>query len=291
VGIVFDIQKFSVHDGPGIRTTVFLKGCNLRCRWCHNPESFLVRPQLSFDKNLCVECRACEKVCPNQVHLFQDSGHYVDFSKCEGCGRCVEACATKCLILFGKNRSASDILSEVLKDKRYYDSSGGGVTFSGGEPSVQFEFLLELLKKSKEQSLHVCLETNGILSEERCSRLIPFVDLFIVDYKATDSLRHYELTGAGNDTVLHTLELLDESNKPVLLRCPMIPGVNNTPEHFEMIRRLKESHKNIIKAEVMAYHSYGKKKWDSIGYEYKLMELEDVTDLQRKEWQNKVDLI
>lgn len=288
MGIVFDIQKFSVHDGPGIRTTVFLKGCNIRCLWCHNPESFTVLPQLSYSRTKCVSCGACVRVCPTGVHRITAAGHQVDFSRCKACGACIEECPEQCLKIFGREMSAEEVLTEVLKDKVYYESSGGGVTVSGGEPTVQFEFLMELLRLCKEAGLHTCVETNGVVTEEKFREMAALVDLFLLDYKATGSQQHKELTGHTNEKVLENLRYLADIGKAVILRCPVIPGLNDTEEHFQTIREWKHRYPNIDHVEIMAYHSLGKSKWDSLGKDYSLKEMEDVDVALKKQWEEKI---
>lgn len=285
MGIVFDIQKFSVHDGPGIRTTVFLKGCNIRCQWCHNPESFSKKPQLSYENGNCIQCRACENVCPQGVHTFVQNEHLVDFSKCSACGVCAENCMFQALKIFGKEMTSEQVLQEILKDKKYYQTSGGGVTVSGGEPSVQYEFLLEILQKCKDNGIHTCIETNGIMEQDKCRNLSRYTDLFLLDYKATGEELHKALTRAGNKKMLENLEMLDLLGKEVILRCPVIPGLNDKKEHFEAIKHLKEKHRNITKVEIMAYHSLGKFKWDSLGLAYTLSDIKDVSAAKKQEWE------
>lgn len=288
MGVVFDIQKFSMHDGPGIRTTVFLKGCNIRCLWCHNPESFIVAPQLSFNRENCSSCGACIRICPAGVHRMTEEGHQVDFSRCIACGTCIGECPRHCLKIFGKEMSSEEVFEEVKKDNIYYLSSGGGVTISGGEPTVQFEFLMEILRRCKESEIHTCVETNGIVSEHKFQKLAELVDMFLLDYKATGEERHKELTGYTNQDMLHNLAYLASIGKPVLLRCPIIPGINDTEEHFQKIREWRQKYSNIKSVEIMAYHSLGKTKWDSLGKDYKLHEIGDTDATLKKRWEEKV---
>lgn len=288
MGIVFDIQKFSVHDGPGIRTTVFLKGCNLRCIWCHNPESFSTEPQLSFDSGICIGCRKCEEVCPEKVHEFIEGKHIIHFDKCIACGKCVDECLPKALKIIGKEMCVKQVIDEVLSDKIFYDSSGGGVTFSGGEPTLQFDFLLALIDECKKHHIHVCVDTNGIMDQGKRVQLGKVCDLFLVDYKATPTDLHKRLVGVGNSEVLTTLQYFNYINKPVILRCPIIPNINDTKEHFEEIKSIKEKYKNIQDVDIMAYHSTGRRKWTDIGLQYTLNDLESVKPEQKKIWENNI---
>lgn len=284
--IVFDIQKFSTFDGPGIRTSVFLKGCMMRCPWCHNPESLRPEPELSYSGEKCSACRACGAVCPAGVHSL-DPEHRVDFLKCTACGNCISACPQRCLKLFGREMSPREIMTEVLKDKKYYQSSGGGMTVTGGEPTMQFEGLMALLHLAKAESIHCCLETNGVLGEPKLKALLPLVDLFLLDYKATGE-DHKRLTGVEEAPVLNTLSLLHKAGKPVILRCPIIPGLNDTKEHFAVIRRLKSLYSCILQAEIMAYHSSGIHKWNSLGLAYSLKDLPSATPDMKRQWEKEI---
>lgn len=284
-GIVFDIQKFCVQDGPGIRTCVFLKGCMMCCPWCHNPESIKAQIELSYDSRKCIACGACEKVCAYGVHSFSPAGeHAVHHEKCTGCGKCISACPTRCLKLFGKEMTVQEVLQEVCKDKKFFDSSGGGITVTGGEPTYQFAFLKDLLTAAKEAQLHVCLETNGAIPPKRLNALLPYVDLFLFDYKATGSV-HRKLTGVAESVVLQALSRIDAYGTPVILRCPIIQGINDDPAHFAAIRQLKQSHSNILQVDVMAYHASGKHKWELLGLPYSLAHLPSATAEMKATWE------
>ncbi|MDV5169961.1 glycyl-radical enzyme activating protein [Photobacterium rosenbergii] len=268
-GIVFDIQKFSVNDGPGVRTAVFLKGCQMKCVWCHNPESLSVRKQLSFSQQKCVGCRSCEQACPKGVHTFDAAGnHLVDFGNCDACGLCVDACMHDALKIYGKEMTVDQVFAEVIKDKVYFDKSRGGLTLSGGEALKQFDFSLALAKKCKENGLHVCIETNGASKPEHYRAIAPYVDLFLFDYKATGDKTHKALTGLPRRLVDDNLKLLEQINAAVILRCPIIPGYNLSEQHLEAIARLAESMGNIQKVELLPYHNFGKGKAAEIGREY-----------------------
>jgi pyruvate formate lyase activating enzyme len=268
MGIIFDIQRFSVHDGPGIRTTVFFKGCNLHCIWCHNPESFSPEKQLSYKKSACIFCGECIKVCPCNVHFISEKTHTVDFSSCIACGKCTGVCVMNALKIIGCEVSPEEIMRDVLKDKKFYDASGGGLTVSGGEPTFQYEFLVQLLLLAKQNNIHTCIETNGSLPAGKLKDLLPLVDLFLVDYKHWNPQEHHKYTGAELNSVLNSLDLLNTYKKPVILRCPIIPGINDNEIHFKTIMELKRENRNIIEIEQMPYHETGKEKWEQIGLKY-----------------------
>jgi pyruvate formate lyase activating enzyme len=272
-GIVFNIQRFSLHDGPGIRTTVFFKGCNLRCAWCHNPESFRKEPQISIDFNKCNACGKCTLVCPEGVHHIKDGTHTFNAEACKLCGACVEACPVNAISIIGKDYTAQEVINLVKKDRKYYERSGGGVTYSGGEATYQYEFLLQLLILSKQENLHVCLETNGMVTEKHLREISNYVDLFLYDFKHYDDELHMEYTGASNQQILKNLAILNQLAKPVILRCPIIPGINDTSSHFEAIQSLKQKYDNMKQVELMAYHEIGISKWCSLGYDYSLTDI------------------
>lgn len=288
MGMILDIQRFCYHDGPGIRTSVFLKGCSLRCAWCHNPEAFRPEPELLFDKAKCVFCGACVSVCPGKAHRVSLSSHLIDRTKCVACGACVSACPENALSIAGKEMSAEEVLSVVLKDLPYYRESGGGVTFTGGEPSCQPEFLLELAKVSKDKGLHTAVETNGFIPEETLDRLLPLTDLFLIDYKLDtgDEYIRYCLAPPvpedgsaflSEDTLSRTdfpeklertLLRLDSAGKPVWLRLPVIPGVNDTRDHFREAAAFAGRHPSVVHTEIMPYHDFGAAKWHALGLTY-----------------------
>ncbi len=256
-GLVFNIQKFSVNDGPGIRTSVFFKGCNLRCRWCHNPESWSHKPEVMYNSSKCVGCGACQKVCPTGAHPISADGHIFDRAKCTGCGKCTDVCYNGALSLAGRYYTPDEVIAEACEDKLFYAKSGGGVTFSGGEPLMQFDFLMELLKKAKESGLHVCIETAGCCPSERIEATMPYVDLYLYDIKETDPELHREYTGASNELILKNLELLDRAGKDIILRCPIIPGLNDRDEHYRQLGLLADKTEHALRVDIEPYHPLG----------------------------------
>lgn len=279
--MVFDIQKFALHDGPGIRTTVFLKGCPLDCVWCHNPESKKRKAQLGFLKKNCTGCGACQKVCEHGVHEFTSEGHHgIHYERCVQCGRCEKACLHHALKIYGKWMSSEKILDSVMKDRDFFERSGGGLTVSGGEPMMQFEGLLDLLKKAKEKGLHVCVDTSGQAAEDQYRQIAPYVDLFLFDYKITGTQEHKKYTGVDNERILRNLDLLCRNGNHVFLRCPIIPGINDNKEHYRAIAGLSRRYENIDQVNLMMYHDMAKGKSQQIGETY---ELEDLKSIEKAE--------
>lgn len=278
-GQVFDIQRFSLHDGPGIRTTVFLKGCPLRCRWCSNPESWSQKRQISYDPETCIHCLACTEVCPSGAltPASADASEVVEASgkaparlrvrhqRCEASGACLEVCPTGALKLYGRESSVMEVMEEVLRDSSYYEHSGGGLTLSGGEPLQQADFAEALLQSAKDHGLHTCIETCGHVAPDAFERILPLVDLFLFDYKATGEETHRGLTGQAPERILQNLDLLASKNAPIHLRCPLIPGLNDEKAHLQAIAFLAERYPAIEAVEVMPYHRLGQHKFSRLG--------------------------
>lgn len=283
MGAIFNIQKFCINDGPGIRTTVFMKGCPLRCAWCHNPESQPISPVLAYNAERCVSCGVCVKLCPHGCHAIEDGVHKFDRTKCVACGACVNA-GCKALELFGREETVDSIMKEVLEDAPFYETSGGGMTLSGGEPLLQHEFAKALLSAAKEQGIHTCIESCGYTSEERIREIIPLVDLFLFDYKLTDDELHKKYIGVGKEKILNNLRIIDEAGGKIVLRCPIIPGINDTEDHFLGIAELANSLENLVEINLEPYHSLGEDKYKNLGIPYtvsaKVPEKE-----QKAEWQ------
>lgn len=265
-GIIFNIQRFSLQDGPGIRTTVFIKGCPLRCKWCHNPESWRMQPEISYNSSKCIGCGNCVKVCPNGVHAINKKGiHTLMRSNCTLCGKCILACPYEALEIAGAERSVHEVIAEALKDKPFYQASGGGLTLSGGEPFSQPEFTYELLREAKAEALHTCLETCGHAPWEDIRRTMEYTDLYLYDYKMTDPEKHKAMTGVDNKNILANLHRLLAQGAAIVLRCPMIEGINDTTEHLKAIAALYKQYPMLRGIEIMAYHNLGVDKGTHVG--------------------------
>jgi len=282
--VVFNIQRFSINDGPGIRTTVFLKGCMLNCIWCHNPESKSPKPQLMLQESRCIGCGTCLQACPEHLHSISSTGaHLIRREDCKACGSCAEACIGA-LEISGKEMSVDEILDQVEKDRVFYGNSGGGMTVSGGDPLYRPKFLLALVKGAKARGLHTCIETSGFGKWEDIQALLPYVDLFLWDVKECDSQRHKEYTGVPNERILENLHKLNEAGAKVILRCPIIPGFNDRSEHLTFIAELAEKLSCVQRVDVEPYHPLGKSKSESLGEQYALENLTFPEDETVKGW-------
>ena len=267
--VITEIERFALYDGPGIRTAVFLKGCPLRCVWCHNPECISPEIQLRMQGKKCVGCGKCVSACPQGVHGFSASGeHEVAFARCVRCGNCVSACPYGALSFFGREMTAEDVMAAVRRDRRYYEASGGGLTVSGGEPMARPSFLIALLSAAKKEGLHTAAETCGFAPREAFEAVLPLVDLFLYDFKETDPDLHRRWTGQDSRLILDNLEFLASRGAEITLRCPIIPGCNDREDHFAGIAGLLRRLPAIRRCECMAYHSLGAVKYKEIGRKY-----------------------
>ena len=289
--IVFNIQKYNMYDGPGIRTIVFFKGCPLRCKWCSNPESQSRRFEVLFKKDLCVHCGSCVPVCPVGIHSMTNAGsrHVVDRSKeCVNCGKCVHACPQAALAIVGERKGISELLEAVEQDWMFYENSGGGVTVGGGEPMTQHEAVANLLLACRHKGINTAMETSGYAKPEVVSALAEVVDLFLFDIKHMDPEKHYELTGVRNELILSNLQWLLENGRNVHIRMPVLKGYNDDDAEMHAVGRFLAGHaerKNFKGIDLLPYHKMGVSKYAQLDKEYAVTGnpvLED-DDLRRME--------
>jgi pyruvate formate lyase activating enzyme len=265
MGIVFDVQRFALHDGPGIRTTVFLKGCPLSCVWCHNPESISPRPELSYQEDRCHRCLSCVAACPTGAHAVDARGlHVFHRDACDGCATCTSACPHDALRLVGREMAIGEILSILERDRAYFERSAGGLTVSGGEPMMQPLFTIDLLSRAKEAGFHTCLDTSGHGRSIDFERSLPWVDRYLFDYKATGTDTHKRLTGQSPERIQQNLELVAQSGAAVVLRCPLVPGVNDGDDHMDAIAGIARRFPGLT-VEIMPFHAMGKDKAGRVG--------------------------
>lgn len=267
---IFNIERFAIHDGPGIRTTVFFKGCPLRCPWCANPESQKMTKQLKYQHSKCTTCLTCVKGCPNNAISFEDGEIIIARDKCRQCGICVSNCLSSALSFVGEEKNIDEIYAEIMKDKDYYDASGGGVTLSGGEVMLQMKSAKELLKKLKASGIHTAIETCGDISTVAFKELAEYVDLFLFDIKHVDSEKVKDVTGGNLERLLHNLSYLAERKiSEVIIRVPVIPQFNYEEEVITQIFRLAQT-LGICEVHLLPYHTLGIHKYDQLGMSYQM---------------------
>lgn len=264
-GTIFNIQHFSVQDGPGIRSTVFFKGCPLECVWCHNPESHFPSPEIACYPDKCIDCGNCVSECPQMLHAISNGKHSFIRKGCANCGKCVIQCYAGALEIIGKEVTAEQIISDVLQDRIFYNNTNGGITISGGEPMMQPKFAIELARLAKENGLHVCLETSGYCSSDYLLEIARYTDLFLYDYKISDETLHEKYTGVSNNIIIENLLLLDKNGSKTVLRCPIISDINLNSAHFKGIATLANSLKNIQYINILLYHPLGISKKQQLG--------------------------
>lgn len=261
-GTIFDIKKYSIHDGPGIRTTVFFKGCPLRCGWCHNPEGQLAKPEIIVKPYRCLKgCDACLAVCEREALSKANKSLIIDKRKCDACGKCVDVCSSEALEKIGQKVSVQEVMGEIEKDMIFHDESGGGVTFSGGEPLAQPDFLNALLEKCKENDIHITLDTCGHAAWKTLEKVWDKVDLFLYDLKIMEEKKHREYTGQSNRLILENLKKLAKKGKKILIRIPLIPGINEDEENIQASAEFIRSLGNIQEISLLPYHRLGKDKY------------------------------
>ena len=262
IGTVFDVNRFGVHDGPGVRTVFYLKGCPLHCRWCHNPEGMESRRQLAYYEHKCLHCAECVAVCPQHAHDLVDGKHVFTREKCEACGACEDVCLGRALKLFGREFTVEEACRTALEDRVFY-RDGGGVTLSGGEPLLQAQFCAELLKLLKEADIHCAIDTSGAASWDRFEDVLPHTDMFLYDVKHVDDSRHREYVGRSNRQIIENLKRLTECNVPVEIRIPVIPGFNDDSESIDAIGGLLGGLRNIAGVRLLPYHQ-ARSKYEAI---------------------------
>lgn len=266
-GMVTDIQRFSLNDGPGIRTTVFLKGCNMRCAWCHNPETIDSRAELLFYPQNCIHCYKCVSVCPSKAHKLIGGEHRLFRDLCIRCGKCTAVCYAQALQMSGKLMSVEEIMHEVLQDRAYYIDSMGGVTFSGGEVFCQPEFLLSLMDACQKEGIHTAIETNLASPFSVMEPILKRTSLVMCDLKLWDSEEHKRWTGIGNEQVLKNIQLLDELGIPFIVRTPLIPGITDSDENLEQIADFLQGLHNLQYYELLNFNPLGNGKYDALSRE------------------------
>lgn len=269
-GRIFEIKRFAVHDGPGIRTTVFFKGCPLKCIWCHNPEGIAFGKEMASYNHKCIGCGVCVSACINDAHKLTEKGHFFDRTKCTFCGDCVEVCRGDVLKIYGRETAVSDILPELLSDKDFYDTSGGGVTLSGGgvtlsggECLMQADFCRELLAELKKEGIHTAVDTSGYVKREEIDKVMPYTDMFLYDIKAIDEDVHIKCTGKSNKIILENLKYIDSLGKSIEIRYPYVPNFNSG--EAEKIADFVKSLKNVTGVKVLPYHNYAASKYSALG--------------------------
>lgn len=278
--MVFDIRRYSIHDGPGIRTTVFFKGCPLHCSWCHNPESQSIGRERLYRERRCLHCGACVSACGHGAISIAGGNVVTDAASCTLCGDCVTACFSEAREIVGREMTVAQVMAEVERDVAFYDESGGGVTLSGGEPLMQPAFCLELLRACKEHEIHTALDTCGYASREVLDRVRPFVDLFLYDVKLMDEAEHERDTGMSNRLILENLRALAEHGHNIILRLPLIPGITDAEDNVRRIGRLAAELPGVRRVDLLPYHHTAVEKYDRLERDYGLRAVRPPTEEQ-----------
>jgi len=269
-GLIFDIKKFAVHDGPGIRTTVFMKGCPLRCWWCHNPESISPNPQIVFFENKCIGCGRCFEACRTRALRLEGECRIYERDECVLCGECAAACYAQAQVMEGREATVEEVLAEVEKDRPFYENSGGGMTVSGGEPMLQKDFVLELCKQAKAVDLHTAMDTTAHAKWEDLEAVLAYVDLVLLDMKDMDPDKHKAFTGVSNERILENAKRIRDLGTPMMLRIPVIPTCTARLDNMQAAADFFRDFPNIEYVELLPYHRLGESKWERLGVGYKL---------------------
>lgn len=292
-GIVFNIQRFSINDGPGIRTTVFLKGCNNRCSWCHNPESLSIYPEMQFFSDRCIGCGRCLNSCPNGIQEFKENKRVFHRNKCETCGECAKACFSGAIEISGKSMSAEEVMNEILQDKVYYENSKGGVTISGGEPLLQKAFTKEILMLCKDSNIHTTIQTAGNYNLEALKELLPYTDLIMHDLKAFSDEIHMKYVGCKAGKIKENIKGLAEMAIDLIIRTPVIAGINDSTVEIQNIALMIKDFKRLLYYELIPYHKLGVSRYTHLGMDYifnfeapSKEKIEELAELAKKHLKN-----
>jgi pyruvate formate lyase activating enzyme len=273
-GLIFNIQRFSTEDGPGIRTTVFMKGCPLHCLWCHNVEGISTSPEIVWHDTKCIGCLSCIEACPNHAITQTPQGLVTDRKKCRACGKCAEGCAARARELIGKRVTVEEVFNEVSKDRVFYETSGGGVTASGGEPTLQPDFVRELLAGCKSSGIQTALDTCGYVIWKTLKEILRYTDLVLYDLKLTNQEEHREYTGVRSELIWENARKIAESGKPMWVRTPVIPSYTDSVENIRAIADLCAKLGNVERLDLLPYHSLGEPKYKKLGLKYALQGLQ-----------------
>ncbi len=264
--MIFAIKPFEIHDGDGIRSTVFFKGCPLRCKWCHNPESFSFEKEMLFDSLACGNCMKCIGIC--EANIIENGKHIFNREKCTLCGKCEDLCPNNAFEISGKMSSAEEIVNEVLKDEMFMKGSGGGVTFSGGEPLMQVDFCIEIAKLLKEHDINIAVDTSGFVNKQAFDKIIPYTDTFLFDIKAINEDIHIKCTGVSNKQILENIKYINSLSIPIEIRYPYIPTMNDG--EAEKIAKFVKDLKSVKVLRILPYHNYAERKYECMGLCYPL---------------------
>jgi len=289
-GLVYDIQKGAIHDGPGIRTLVFMKGCPLKCLWCSSPQTQKFSTEILYTESKCEKCLRCVEECPKKAIIFSDKEKIkIDRKLCNTCGQCVEICPNQALKLIGDQRTVEELFQDVMKDSNFYRRSDGGVTIGGGEPTMQHEFVADLLKKCKETYVHTAMETCGYVKWENLEKILENIDLLYFDIKHMDTLEHKKITGVSNELILENAKKAAKM-RPIIIRIPLIPGYNDSEENLLNTGKFAAGlGENLLRVELLPFHKFGTGNYEQLGREYELKDLEPPSEEYMNKLKNLVE--